>query len=41
MIRVVVGFNNGNPKIAPPALHGNAHIIVTSMDHEESMPYQH
>jgi hypothetical protein len=33
MIRVVAGSNNGNPKIAPLALHGNAHNIITSMEH--------
>jgi hypothetical protein len=32
MIRVVDGSNNGNRKIAPLALHGNARNIVTSME---------
>ncbi len=32
MIKVVVGSNNGNPKTAPPTLHGHAHNIVTSME---------
>jgi hypothetical protein len=36
MIRVVAGSNNGNPKTTPPALHGNAHNIVTSMEHKFS-----
>jgi hypothetical protein len=34
MIRVVDGSNNGNPKIAPLALHGNACNIVISMEHK-------
>ncbi len=34
MIRVAFGSNNGNPKTAPPTLHGNAHSIVTSMEHK-------
>jgi hypothetical protein len=34
MIKVVVRSNNGNPKNAPLALHGNAHNIVTSMEHK-------
>jgi hypothetical protein len=32
MIRVIVRSNNGNPKTTPPALHGNAHSIVTFIE---------
>jgi hypothetical protein len=31
---IVTGSNNGNPKTSPLASHGNAHNIITSMEHK-------
>jgi hypothetical protein len=34
MIKIDDMSKNGNPKIAPPTLDGNAHNIDTSMEHK-------